>query len=243
MSAIPWVVWAAIALVALAAFLYWLFVLAEGAYLGSKVVCKLYDWTASRYEAIKGFEPYYEERFIGEPLAMALAGRPEPLVLDVAAGTGRLPRALFPSMPSFSGLVVEVDRARAMLAEGRKLLAGEESRVASVQADGMTLPFGDATFDAVVSLEALEFFPDLRGALAEMARVLEPGGFLMITNRKGWGKYYMPGRVRPLAEVLQMLTELGFPQPVSSVWQVNYDLICAAKGPRDGSETSSMAPG
>ncbi|NPV09934.1 MAG: class I SAM-dependent methyltransferase [Anaerolineae bacterium] len=204
--------------------------LAEGAYLGPRVVCKLYDWTASRYDSIKSFDPFYEQRFVGEPLAIALAGRGQPLVLDVAGGTGRLPRALFPVAPSFSGVVVELDRARAMLTQGRRALAGREMRVAYVQADALWLPFPDSTFDAVVSLEALEFLPDLRVALAEMARVLRPGGLLMITNRKGWARYYMPGRVRPLPEVLGVLRELGLPQAESSVWQVNYDLVCAVKG-------------
>ncbi len=233
MIGLPWYGWAGLAIILVGVLGYWLLVLAEGAYFGSRFVCLLYDWTARQYEGIKGFDPYYERRFVGEPLAAALAQRPRPLVLDVAAGTGRLPRALLPEMPSFDGLIIELDRARRMLHEGRVLLADSSERTAPAQADGLHLPFADDTFDAAVSLEALEFFPDLGAALGEIVRVLQPGGFMMITNRKGGARYYMPGRVRDVSEVIALLGELGVPEARSSVWQVNYDLVVGMKAGSD----------
>ena len=229
MTAIPWYAWAGLALVALAGLLYWLLVLAEGAYLGSRFVCLLYDWTATKYDGIKEFDPFYERRFVGEPLALALSGRQAPRVLDVAAGTGRLPRALLPELPLFGGVVVELDRARRMLLEGQKILGEAAAKSPPVQADALELPFADGVFDAVVSLEALEFLPDLERVLAEMVRVLAPGGLLMITNRKGWARFYMPGRVREVSTVLETLERLGVPNARSSVWQVNYDLVIGMK--------------
>ncbi len=229
MIGLPWYGWVGLAVILLGGLAYWLLVLSEGAYFGSRFVCMLYDWTARQYEGIKGFDPFYERRFVGEPLAVALAGRRHPLVLDVAAGTGRTPRALLPEMPSFDGLIVELDRARRMLQEGCVLLADSDAPTVPVQADGLHLPFADNTFDAAVSLEALEFFPDLGAALEEMVRVLRPGGFLMITNRKGGARYYMPGRVRDVGDVIALLGELGVPGARSSVWQVNYDLVVGVK--------------
>jgi len=230
-TGIPWFVWAGLALLLVGGLAYWLLVLAEGAYFGPRFVCLLYDWTATKYEGIKEFDPFYERRFVGEPLAATLRDRSNPRVLDVAAGTGRLPRALLPEMPHFDGVMVELDRARRMLLEGRTVLGPDRARTAPVQADALQLPFPDEAFDAVVSLEALEFFPSLESALAEMVRVLAPGGLLMITNRKGGARFYLPGRVRDASEVLETLARLGVPRAKSSVWQVNYDLVVGVKGP------------
>ena len=47
--------------------------------------------------------------------------------------------------------------------------------------DGRILPFGDASFDSVVCTEVLEHCPDPKGILAEIARVLRPGGHLFLT--------------------------------------------------------------
>src|SRR5512136_3279019 len=86
----------------LAALAYWELVLAEGVHLGPRVVALLYDLVARRYDGIKQFDPAYEEWFIGEPLAQALSPVRHPLVLDVATGTGRLPRTLL-AQPNFAG--------------------------------------------------------------------------------------------------------------------------------------------
>jgi ubiquinone/menaquinone biosynthesis C-methylase UbiE len=49
-------------------------------------------------------------------------------------------------------------------------------QIAWVVGDGMTLPFGDATFDRVFSFGSMEHFPDVRQGFREMARVLTPDG-------------------------------------------------------------------
>ncbi len=209
---------------------YWLLILAEGAYLGARVVTKLYDWTAARYDGIKQFDPFYEQALIGEPLHAALSRVHRPRILDVAAGTGRLPRAVL-GAGEFEGTIVELDRARRMLTEGRALSVAAGEPTVYAQADALHLPFPDGSFDAVVSLEAIEFFPGIEAALAEMARVLRPGGLLFITNRKGGARYYMPGRVRSSARLTAFLASLGIADPRVSRWQVNYDLVYGRKGP------------
>jgi hypothetical protein len=85
--------------------LYWQLIIAEGAYLGSRVVTLMYDWSARIYERIKQYDAGDEQWFLGLPLARALALIPAPLVLDVATGTGRLPRAVL-RQPAFDGRII-----------------------------------------------------------------------------------------------------------------------------------------
>jgi len=54
-------------------------------------------------------------------------------------------------------------------------------RLASVQGDGLHLPFGDAAFDRVICSEVLEHLVDDRAAMGELARVLRPGGTMAVT--------------------------------------------------------------
>ena len=64
-------------------------------------------------------------------------------------------------------------------------VAGEldpvESRVGAVQGDALALPFADGAFDRVIASEILEHIPDDEQAMAELARVLRPGGTMAIT--------------------------------------------------------------
>lgn len=68
---------------------------------------------------------------------------------------------------------------------GAMAVAGEldpvEARVGAVQGDALALPFGDATFDRVIASEVLEHIPDDRQAMAELTRVLRPGGSMAVT--------------------------------------------------------------
>ncbi|HRT31549.1 MAG TPA: hypothetical protein P5211_03945, partial [Anaerolineae bacterium] len=82
-------------LAVLAALLYWQLIIAEGAYLGRRMVVLLYNLSARAYDRIKQYDPGYEQWFLGLPLSRAMQLHPDPLLLDVAAGTGRLARTLF----------------------------------------------------------------------------------------------------------------------------------------------------
>jgi len=66
----------------------------------------------------------------------------------------------------------------AMAAEGE---LDDLARVGTVQGDGLRLPFADATFDRVICSEVLEHLHDDRSAMAELARVLRPGGTMAVT--------------------------------------------------------------
>ncbi|MFN2219790.1 MAG: class I SAM-dependent methyltransferase, partial [Anaerolineae bacterium] len=130
-------------LVALLALAYWQLIIAEGAYLGARVVAWTYDLVASRYDAIKQFNPKNESWFVAAPLLGELRGVERPLVLDVATGTGRLPLALL--RERFRGRIVGVDLSRGMLRHAWRNLAAYRDQVSLLWDDASRLPFSDGT--------------------------------------------------------------------------------------------------
>ena len=100
-------------------------------------------------------------------------------VLDVAAGAGTLLAALRPvaGNPEDGGLLVALDYSAGMLA-----LA--DPTVPRVQADAAALPVQDGRADVAVYSFVLFLLPDARAAVAEAARVLRPGGWLLAAT---WG--------------------------------------------------------
>jgi len=207
---------------------YWLFHTTEGAYLGPRVVTLLYNCSAARYDALKGFSNLEESWFLARPLLNRLAAVSQPLVLDVATGTGRLPRALFREV-HFQGQVVALDLAHRMLEEAVLNTECHAGRILFLQQDATLLPFPDATFDAVTCLEALEFLPHARDTLREMARVLRPGGVLLTTNRRGWEARLFLGRTFNRPEIISLLRGIGLQGVTVQSWQHIYDLVWARK--------------
>ncbi|NML17536.1 bifunctional demethylmenaquinone methyltransferase/2-methoxy-6-polyprenyl-1,4-benzoquinol methylase UbiE [Azohydromonas caseinilytica] len=100
-------------------------------------------------------------------------------VLDIAGGTGDLARAFAPRVGA-SGLVVHTDINEAMLRQGRDRLLDEGKVLPSSICDAEKLPFRDATFDLVSVAFGLRNMTHKDSALAEMARVLKPGGRLLV---------------------------------------------------------------
>jgi len=96
-------------------------------------------------------------------------------VLDVATGTGDLAMAIRKTCPD--ARVVGADFCAPMLNVARKNGLPE-----LVVADGMNLPFTDATFDVVTAAFGLRNMASWEKGLSEMARVLKPGGHLLILD-------------------------------------------------------------
>jgi ubiquinone/menaquinone biosynthesis C-methylase UbiE/uncharacterized protein YbaR (Trm112 family) len=203
---------------------YWQLVIAEGTYLGRRVVIWLYDLSARRYDRIKGFDPADEGVFLGGPLAGALRGQVAPLVLDVGTGTGRLPLALF-EQPTFQGRVIGLDASRRMLALAAEKTRGCRQRLDLLWDDAGRLPFAEATFDAVTCLEVLEFTPDPLAQLAELVRVLRPGGLLLTTRRRGPEAFLMPGKTYRRDDFAALLRRMGLEQVLIEPWTTDYDLV------------------
>jgi ubiquinone/menaquinone biosynthesis C-methylase UbiE len=97
-------------------------------------------------------------------------------VLEVASGTGISTEYLWKALPAESEIVA-TDLNGAML-DFARCKRGWLSNVTYREADALELPFEDASFDAVVCQFGLMFFPDKAAGLAEMTRVLKPGGLL-----------------------------------------------------------------
>jgi demethylmenaquinone methyltransferase/2-methoxy-6-polyprenyl-1,4-benzoquinol methylase len=120
----------------------------------------------------------------------AIDPKPGERILDIATGTGTSAAALARSGAS----VVAVDFSPGMIAEGRR----RHPRIEFVEADAERLPFGDAEFDAVTISFGLRNVNHPQVALAEMYRVLKPGGRAVICEfshppravfRSGYGAY------------------------------------------------------
>ncbi|HNT74324.1 MAG TPA: class I SAM-dependent methyltransferase [Anaerolineae bacterium] len=221
-------VWGILGVILLIGVLYWQLILAEGAYLGRRVVALLYNWSAHVYDRIKAFDPGYEQWFLGLPLSRALALCPDPLVLDVATGTARLARTLF-AQPGYRGRLIGLDYSRKMLQEARRQTQMWSGRITLLWQDASQLPFPDNTFDAVTCLEALEFMPNPEGVLQEMARVLRPGGVFLITNRIGNDARWLPGRTQDTETFEKRLAQLPLEMLRSQAWQEDYDLVWGVK--------------
>lgn len=100
--------------------------------------------------------------------------RPFATMLDVGCGEGRFCRMLKPMGIATTGL----DPTPELLAWARERDPGG----VYIEASAETMPLPDAAFDLVVSYLSLIDIPDFRAAIAEMARVLKPGGVLLIAN-------------------------------------------------------------
>jgi SAM-dependent methyltransferase len=118
------------------------------------------------------FEPYALD------MASRVAARSPTRVLEIAAGTGVVTRALATVLPSSVPLVA-TDLNEAMLNQASRV--GASRPVEWRQADAMHLPFEDEAFDAVVCQFGVMFFPDKVGAFAEARRVLTRGGVFIFS--------------------------------------------------------------
>jgi len=215
--------------------LYWQLILAEGAYLGARLVALLYDWTAERYNKIKDFDWPTEAFSLGRPLVNRLYRQPKAMVLDVATGTGRVPLVLS-GQSLYRGHVVGLDLAAKMLNVARRDTASHKNRVTFVQADALALPFANNSLPLVTCLEALEFLPDPKKGLAELIRVLQPvseahpdSGWLVTSNRIGWEARLMPGKTWRREELVKVLQSFPLRYIDIQPWEDIYNLVWAQK--------------
>jgi SAM-dependent methyltransferase len=116
------------------------------------------------------FQPYADD------LAARVARRGPARVLEIAAGTGVVTRALARLLPP-STEITATDLNQAMLDQAAT--TGTVRPVLWQQADAMRLPFPDGVFDAVVCQFGAMFFPDRAHAYAEARRVLATGGLFI----------------------------------------------------------------
>lgn len=99
------------------------------------------------------------------------------IALDVGCGPGTVTAALAHAVGS-DGLALGVDISEPMLARAVRAESGPQ--IGFLRADAQRLPLRDETVDAVVSIAVLQLIPNPVAALAEIARVLRPGGRLAV---------------------------------------------------------------
>ena len=120
---------------------------------------------------------------IFEPYAADLARRAAPLspnaVLETAAGSGVVTRALAPGLPaSASYVVTDLNQPMIDYAASRQ---PADARITWRQADALALPFENAAFDLVCCQFGAMFFPDRTAGYREARRVLKPGGHYLFS--------------------------------------------------------------
>jgi SAM-dependent methyltransferase len=132
-----------------------------------------------------GYERHYLQRLVLEPvqeavLDLAAAEVPRPLaILDVGCGTGRLLRAAEQRFPKAA--LEGVDAAVGMIKHAQAVLPAQ-SRIRFRVATAEKLPFANGQFDLVFSTMTFHHWDDQRGAISEVARVLQPGGRWLLAD-------------------------------------------------------------
>jgi ubiquinone/menaquinone biosynthesis C-methylase UbiE len=132
---------------------------------------------------------FYEQHMVplhfgwhGKLLAERLADLTVGQILETAAGTGAVTRALAAVLPETVDITA-TDLNQPMLDLGTAMPG--LGRVRWRQADAQALPFADQTFDAVICQFGVMFFPDRHSAFTEARRVLKPGGHLLFSAWDG----------------------------------------------------------
>ena len=130
------------------------------------------------------------ERRLVLRLAGDLQGRS---VLDVGCGDGTLALACW---ESGTAQVAGLDLDTRMITRAAAFAAQHQAAIGYTVGRADTLPFGDKSFDLVVSVAMLTFVPEADRVVREMARVLRPGGRLVIGDLGKWSIWAARRRVR-----------------------------------------------
>jgi demethylmenaquinone methyltransferase/2-methoxy-6-polyprenyl-1,4-benzoquinol methylase len=135
-------------------------------------VSGMFDGVARHYDRTNAIMSVGNAQFWRAATVRAVEPRSGERILDVAAGTGTSSAALART----GATVVALDFSGGMIDEGRR----RHPKIEFVEADAERLPFGDDEFDAVTISFGLRNIAHPKAALAEMYRVLKPGGRLVI---------------------------------------------------------------
>lgn len=160
-----------------------------------------YDAYASHYD----FDTHlYERVMLGDGRSWACS-QARGDVLEVAVGTGRN-LDYYPPGVRLTG----IDLSSGMLALARTRADGMEPPVALIEGDAQAMPLADASFDTVTCTLGLSSIPDDRAAIAEMHRVLRPGGHLVLLG-------HVASPHRPVRAVQRLLERVSARRGVQDV--------------------------
>jgi SAM-dependent methyltransferase len=198
----------------------------EGVHLGPRVQAWLYDRWAKKYDEDKCASQLRDNEMLAQPLLNELRAVPEPFILDFATGTGRLSSALL-SRPEFKGRILALDLSHGMLERAASKLTEYRVRLDLLRHPSLPLPFPDETFDAVCALEVLELFPAMDIPLAELSRVLRPGGILLTS--RGTEASGRKAKIRSRAQMVELLNANGFENIEIAPWWKLFERVMAVK--------------
>ena len=168
-------------------------------------VAGVFDSVADRYDLMNNLMSGGMHRLWKRFTIDQSGVRPGQKVLDIAGGTGDLARA-FQERVGPTGTVLLTDINASMLARGRDRMLDEGRVIEVVRCDAERLPFPDCTFDCVSVAFGLRNMTHKDLALAEMYRVLRPGGRLLVLE---FSKVWSP--LDPLYRLytMQLLPAMG----------------------------------
>ena len=204
----------------------------EGVHLGPRAQAWLYDRWSRKYDEGKRASQLRDAELLARPLLDLLKDVPEPFVLDFATGTGRLSYALL-SEPEFKGQIIALDLSQGMLEQaaakvkGRGDPAPTGADIEFLRHVALPLPFADAAFDVVCCLEVLELFPNMDVPLAELTRVLRPGGVLLST--RGTEESGRKAKVKSKADYGALLQKYNVDNFEITPWWKLFDRVIAVK--------------
>jgi demethylmenaquinone methyltransferase / 2-methoxy-6-polyprenyl-1,4-benzoquinol methylase len=154
-----------------------------------------------RYDALSSALSFGQDPRWRRALVAAVAPVPGARVLDVATGTGMVAAELLGRCDDCT--VVGIDQSAEMLAAARARFAGDE-RVELIEGEAERLPFPDQSFDALTFTYLLRYVEDPAATVAELARVVKPGG------RVGSLEFGVPP-VAPARAAWRVYTAVGLP--------------------------------
>ena len=137
-------------------------------------VAAMFDGVAKRYDLVNDLLSLGRTKAWRKATTQLIQPRPGMKILDLAAGTGSSSEPL----AAAGADVIPADFSEGMLAAGRKA----RPHLPFTKADALNLPFADGEFDVATISFGLRNTQKTAKALAEMLRVVKPGGFLVVTE-------------------------------------------------------------
>jgi ubiquinone/menaquinone biosynthesis C-methylase UbiE len=179
----------------------------------------LFDRWSSRYDR-RGLQ-LSTYRPVHDAVLARLHDLDPSVVVDLGCGTGQLTQRLVRTFPAATTVGVDLSDGMLAKAAGRFVAAGDGAD-GLVRADAQRLPLAERSVDVVVCTESFHWYPDQERALGEVARVLRPGGRLLIASiamltdvgdRLVTGATASSGstvRARPPRRLREMVAQAGF---------------------------------
>ena len=143
----------------------------------AEAASRYFSDNAARWDELRSL--YVKEEDVEAAMLRLMGGDPIRLLVDLGTGTG----SVLKSFAATAGQAIGIDSSRAMLAIARANMDRLSARHIQVRhGDLYALPFADASADAVTIHQVLHYLDDPGRALNEAARILEPGGRLLIAD-------------------------------------------------------------